>query len=60
MTDTNERPDQTGAGAPAPAADDWADALAEQSRDHQRQADDNAQDGGFGHKAAFSGGCSSG
>lgn len=32
MTDTNERPDQTGAGAPAPAADDWADALAEQNR----------------------------
>jgi len=32
MTDTNERPDQTGASAPASAADDWADALAEQSR----------------------------
>ncbi|CFP65964.1 Uncharacterised protein [Bordetella pertussis] len=28
--------------------------------DHQRQADDNAQDGGFGHEAAFSGDCSSG
>ncbi len=32
MTDTNERPDQTGASAPSGAADDWADALAEQSR----------------------------
>ncbi|AKQ55981.1 flagellar motor switch protein FliN [Bordetella hinzii] len=32
MTDTNERPDQTGASAPSSAADDWADALAEQSR----------------------------
>ncbi|MEK0096164.1 flagellar motor switch protein FliN [Bordetella pertussis] len=32
MTDTNERPDQTGAGAPAPAADEWADALAELNR----------------------------
>src|SRR5690606_9047052 len=31
MTDTNERPDQTGS-ASASAADDWADALAEQAR----------------------------
>jgi flagellar motor switch protein FliN/FliY len=32
MSDQNERPDQPGAGAPDPAADDWAAALAEQAR----------------------------
>ncbi|OZI63676.1 flagellar motor switch protein FliN [Bordetella genomosp. 1] len=39
MTDTNERPDPTGTGAPASPADDWADALAEQSRTPPTQAD---------------------
>ncbi|MFJ1298821.1 flagellar motor switch protein FliN [Pseudomonadota bacterium AL_CKDN230030165-1A_HGKHYDSX7] len=39
MTDTNERPDPTGTGTPASAADDWADALAEQSRTPPTQAD---------------------
>lgn len=41
MTDPNaERPDQTGSSTPATGGDDWADALAEQSRAApQTQAD---------------------